>query len=69
MMSLADAGLPTYNDSVDYFFLKGSGYSGWRVVETFYRAGCISGRAANVNLLETAHSRTSVQEAPGSGGK
>ena len=76
-MSLADAGFLAYTDSVDYFFPKGSGYSGWRAVETFYRAGCISGRATNVNLLEkikdvnrtSAHSRPSVQEASGSGGK
>ena len=77
--SHADAGFLAYTDSINYSFPKGSGYSGWRIVDTLYRAGCtcISGRAANVSLLEkikdvnrtSAHSRPSVQEDLGSGGK
>ena len=50
-------------------------YSVWRIVETFYRADCVGGRATNVNLLEkVGHvgedftiSQLSVQESESNG--
>ena len=77
--SHTDAGFPAYTDGVNYFFReKGrSGYSVWRIVETFYKADCVGGRATNVNLIEkVGHisenfkiSQLSVQEESESNGK
>ena len=77
--SHTDAGFPAYTEGVNYFFREEgrTGYSVWRIVQPFFRADCVSGRATDVNLLEkvghvdgnSIHPQPSVQEASGSDGK